>query len=317
MKIKAILCALLASAVVFGASAPVLAAAEPTVTVNGRIISWERGAAPYGDNGGVMLPLRQTAAAMGGLFEDEDDIRLIYINGKILCVMVGEKMALVSDLVYVYGGTYTNTEPELICIDRNVIELNGDIFFPLAYFSSIFGIEAVRTGDVYDFIYTEIIPGPVTAPSPTPAPEPAPPAEVGIKPEPETTPEPFADAENIIIEEDIKLIINGENMSFDAPPRTVGGRVMAPVRGVFEALGAEVFWDEETQTITARRDAVIIVMQIGNAVVTINGYEITLDVPPRLVGGLTYVPVRAVAEGLDADVYWDNEARAVIVTREE
>ena len=87
--------------------------------------------------------------------------------------------------------------------------------------------------------------------------------------------------------------------------------------GKFEALGAEVDWKDETQTVTARKDNIIIIMQIDNAVISVSGKEVELDVPPQLIDSRTLVPVRAVAEGLQADVKWDDNTQTVIITKKE
>jgi len=124
-------------------------------------------------------------------------------------------------------------------------------------------------------------------------------------------------ATSVIAEEPIRVLLNGEELAFDVAPQIIDGRTMVPMRTIFEALGAVVSWDSGTQTITATQDDIVIIMQIGSEIIRINGEEIALDVPPVLVGGRTLVPVRAVAEGLDADVEWDGAARAVIITKQE
>lgn len=47
----------------------------------------------------------------------------------------------------------------------------------------------------------------------------------------------------------IKLFVNGRELKPDVPVRLVGGRAVAPVRWIAEALGAGVEWDESSQTI--------------------------------------------------------------------
>jgi len=55
---------------------------------------------------------------------------------------------------------------------------------------------------------------------------------------------PTAAAEN-----PIRLIVNGKTIQTDVPPQMMEGRVMIPIRGVAEALGAEVKWDEENRVV--------------------------------------------------------------------
>ena len=113
---------------------------------------------------------------------------------------------------------------------------------------------------------------------------------------------------------DIKVYVNGYQLFFDVPPQIVDGRTLVPLRAIFEALGATVEWEAETQTITAVRGDITIFMQIGSNMLTRNNTDITLDVPAQLVEGRTLVPVRAVAESFDAIVDWDHDNRAVIIT---
>ena len=113
---------------------------------------------------------------------------------------------------------------------------------------------------------------------------------------------------------DITVLLNGEELEFDVPPRIMDNRTMVPMRAIFEELGATVDWEDYTRTVTATKYDIVIIMQIDNVVISVSGYYITLDVPPRIVENRTLVPVRAVAESLNADVYWEYETRTVIIT---
>jgi len=86
---------------------------------------------------------------------------------------------------------------------------------------------------------------------------------------------------------------------------------MVPLRKIFESFGVDVQWDGDTRTITTTKDGTTIIMQIGNPVITVNGKEITLDVPPQIVSDRTLVPLRAVAESFNLDVRWDEENQIV------
>jgi hypothetical protein len=122
---------------------------------------------------------------------------------------------------------------------------------------------------------------------------------------------------HVMAEENIKVVLNGAELSFDVPPQLINNRTMVPMRKIFEALGATVDWNNSTQTITAKKDDIVIIMQIDNSVIKVSGKDITLDVAPQLVDNRTLVPVRAVAEGLAAGVKWDDGTQTVIITKEE
>ena len=126
--------------------------------------------------------------------------------------------------------------------------------------------------------------------------------------------------------DEINVYINGAKLEFDVPPQIIDNRTMIPMRALFEGLGVEVEWYEDIQSITAGKDYVTINLQIGSyelhiyvypdkerTPIPISPWIIPLDVPPMIVDGRTLVPIRAIMEGLDADVDWDEENRAVMI----
>ena len=50
--------------------------------------------------------------------------------------------------------------------------------------------------------------------------------------------------------DDWYMSVNDEWIRLDAPPRIVNDRTLIPLRAVAEAFGAQVGWDEATQTAT-------------------------------------------------------------------
>jgi len=118
----------------------------------------------------------------------------------------------------------------------------------------------------------------------------------------------------IMSNETVNIVLNGEELTFDVSPQIIDNRTLVPIRGILEALGANVDWDNYTQTITATKDDTVITMQINNVIMLINGEESVLDVPPQLVNDRTLAPVRAAAESLNASVEWNNDTRTVVIT---
>ena len=112
----------------------------------------------------------------------------------------------------------------------------------------------------------------------------------------------------------ISVTVNGAAVAFDQPPIIEEGRTLVPVRAIFEALGATVYWNGDTRTVTATKDNTIIILQIGNNIMQKNGENIILDVPAKIISDRTLVPVRAVAEAFDNTVGWNGDTREVIIT---
>lgn len=116
----------------------------------------------------------------------------------------------------------------------------------------------------------------------------------------------------------ISVQLNGAPVAFtDAAPEITSDRTFLPFRAVLEALGAEVGYDAETSTVSAKRDGVDLSMVLGRniATVTEDGQTRTveMDVTPYVKNGRTYVPVRFVAETFGCSVGWDGESKTVII----
>ena len=100
----------------------------------------------------------------------------------------------------------------------------------------------------------------------------------------------------------------------DVQPMMSNGHVMVPVRGVFEHLNASVVWDERSGTVTARHGTDTILLPVNANYASVNGREIGLDSPARIVNGRTMVPLRFLSESLGAGVEWMASTRTVEIT---
>lgn len=118
----------------------------------------------------------------------------------------------------------------------------------------------------------------------------------------------------ISAESPITVTIDQCEVTFDAPPVNANGRILVPVRAIFESMGATVTWNSETNTVSSRLGGSVVVMTIGQSVMKVNGEKIALDVPPQIVSGRTMVPARAAAEALDARVLWLPDENKVSIT---
>ena len=112
----------------------------------------------------------------------------------------------------------------------------------------------------------------------------------------------------------ITVTINGTPAIFtDQLPVIVNGRTLVPVRGVFEALGFDVSWNEQARQATLSRADATIVITIDSATFTTNGVSHALDVPAQIIGGRTMIPLRAVLESVGYELAWDENTQTVII----
>lgn len=111
----------------------------------------------------------------------------------------------------------------------------------------------------------------------------------------------------------VSIYIDGARLSTDQAPVSVQGRVLLPLRAIFEGLGSTVDWNQSTQTVTATKSNTTVVLKMKSRTATINGQTVSLDVPAQAIGGRTMVPVRFVSEALGATVNWDSSAKSVTI----
>ena len=118
---------------------------------------------------------------------------------------------------------------------------------------------------------------------------------------------------NVMAEDEIKVIVKDEQKVFDQMPLIKDGRTLVPMRGIFEALGAAIYWDDATKSAVAKKSGKTIALTIGEKSAVVDGEFKALDVAPEIINGRTMVPVRFVSESLGEEVKWDATSRTVSV----
>lgn len=115
----------------------------------------------------------------------------------------------------------------------------------------------------------------------------------------------------------ITVLYNGTRVSFHSygqNPELLNSRTLVPLRSIFEAMGANVKWDEATSTAVAVRNGIEIKIQIGANEMYKNGKAVSVDVPAMLLNDRTMVPVRVIAEAFGASVEWNGNGNTVLIT---
>ena len=116
------------------------------------------------------------------------------------------------------------------------------------------------------------------------------------------------------------LKLDGNMLATVVPPIIMGSRTLVPIRFI-ESLGAQVEWDNATQTATVAHNATIVSMRINSDSVTVNGQKMKLDENsiPKLVtftslkDSRTMVPVRFVSQVLGYSVNWDPASYTALI----
>jgi hypothetical protein len=113
----------------------------------------------------------------------------------------------------------------------------------------------------------------------------------------------------------ISVSIDGMRVNFpDTPPQMVDGRVLVPIREVFERLGFNVEWQQETQTAVLSSGQHVMRITIGQNTFTTNGQTYQLDVPAQTIQGRTMVPLRIPLESIGHTLAWDGTTQTVQIS---
>jgi len=111
-----------------------------------------------------------------------------------------------------------------------------------------------------------------------------------------------------------RVTVNDHPVQFEGqPPVEQSGRVLVPLRGVLEKIGAYVEYNEQTHAVTAYRGSTHIGLTIGSTQARVGDHDVTLDVPAQVMNGSTMVPLRFVAESLGAHVAFHSDSDTVAI----
>jgi len=109
----------------------------------------------------------------------------------------------------------------------------------------------------------------------------------------------------------ISLYIDDIPVKTDVNPIAVDGRTFLPVRSIFEMLGAEVDWVQETSQVIVQSSDKSIVLSPGSDIAYVNSVPFTLDAVPMVREQRVLIPVRFVSEKLGFSVLWKQEDSSV------
>lgn len=112
----------------------------------------------------------------------------------------------------------------------------------------------------------------------------------------------------------LNLNIDGRNVTGENP-KIIEGTTFVPIRTVSLLPNFFVNWNNTTKTVTVTNQSENkkVALVVGQKVATVDGKQVTLSTPVRLMSGTTYVPFRFIGESLDAEVSWDQPTKSVVI----
>jgi hypothetical protein len=101
-----------------------------------------------------------------------------------------------------------------------------------------------------------------------------------------------------------------------APYINKDGRTMVPVRFLSSALGVmnddqHIKWDAQNKMVTIVKDKTNIDIQVGNKLLMRSSGSIKMNTSAEMKSGRVFIPLRYIAESLDARIEWDEQKHIV------
>jgi hypothetical protein len=78
-------------------------------------------------------------------------------------------------------------------------------------------------------------------------------------------------------------------------------------------MGATGGWDEASQTVTCTLNGKTATLSVGDSEATVDGQMRYLDLPPRVIGDRTMVPMRFLGDAFGAQVTWNGDSDLVAI----
>ncbi|MCX7710135.1 MAG: copper amine oxidase N-terminal domain-containing protein [Clostridia bacterium] len=128
-------------------------------------------------------------------------------------------------------------------------------------------------------------------------------------------------AGNVIESPNVRIVIDGTQVTFSNTPVTVNERVMLPLREILTKLGVKddpehILWNDADKSVTIYKDQTKIILKVGQSNAFINDQEIRLDAAPVNYNSRVFIPVRFVSQSLGKKVVWDGATFTVFVREE-
>ncbi len=114
------------------------------------------------------------------------------------------------------------------------------------------------------------------------------------------------------------VVVNDQNKFIDVAPLIINGRTLVPLRILAEEFGAELGIEFDAKSgkvtmVTYELNQIKIELFINKYEALVNGEQVLMEVPAMIINGRTLVPLRFVAESLQAEVKWDAVSESITI----
>lgn len=110
------------------------------------------------------------------------------------------------------------------------------------------------------------------------------------------------------------ITLGGQVVTLDEIPVEIDGNLLVPLQNFAKKIEAQVEWSYRFSVAQVTRGNYVVELTPGSDTAQVGGQPVSLPVPAREIGGSLYTPLRALAEGLNLEVVWDELMNTVRLT---
>lgn len=115
----------------------------------------------------------------------------------------------------------------------------------------------------------------------------------------------------------ISIVFEGEQISYTTvQPTILNDYILVPIRETAELFGITTSWDFATSTMSFEKDGNISYHKVSSPNLTVNSEFKTYDTSSAIINNYTVMPIRMIADILNADIYWQPETATVHISKE-
>jgi len=115
----------------------------------------------------------------------------------------------------------------------------------------------------------------------------------------------------------IRVISDDGQVEFDVNPQIVDNRTLVPMRAIFEEVGLEVEWDNESRTATGKNESTEISFTIDSDIAVVNTELKNIDVSASIIGDRTMIPLRFLSENMGYNIEWVENSNLILMSKED
>lgn len=117
--------------------------------------------------------------------------------------------------------------------------------------------------------------------------------------------------------EEVQVYINQAPVEFDQPPVILNDLTYVPFRAIFEDLGMVVQWHDDEKRASAYNSRYNVSFIMGYDCIFLDGIGYSIPHGPVIYNSRILVPLRALIESIDGDIYWDESSYSVYIDSNE